>query len=160
MLCLIAGCASAPSQERATAALSAKIKREQAALSRQTAAQMKESRKLPSVDFEFDSVHLTPSAYPVLDKIAELLISDPYTKLIIEGHSDIVGSEDYNDYLAASRAMAVKSYLVSRGVYPDTVTVYSYGSKRPLTRDDSPAGRALNRRVEFRLTDRTWKTVF
>ena len=81
-------------------------------------------------------------------------------KLIIEGNTDMVGSKEYNYWLGASRAAAMKSYLVSRGVLADRIRIHSYGSDRPLTLDTSEEGRMTNRRVHFVLTTRTWQSVY
>jgi outer membrane protein OmpA-like peptidoglycan-associated protein len=127
---------------------------------RQTVDQMRKSRKIPSVDFEFDSIILKPDGYEVLDKVAAIMTSNRSFKLIIEGHSDQVGTDEYNDWLSSARANAIKSYLVSRDVYGDSITTHGYGKSRPLTNDDSAEGRACNRRVAFTLTTRDWKTVY
>lgn len=126
----------------------------------QTPDQMRKSRKIPSVDFEFDSIILERSAYDTLDKIAAIMVADRRYKLIIEGHTDGVGSDNYNDWLSKARANAIKSYLVSRDVYADSITTYGLGKRKPLVSDDSPDGRACNRRVVFTLTVRDWETVY
>jgi outer membrane protein OmpA-like peptidoglycan-associated protein len=127
---------------------------------KQSVEQMRESRKIPSVDFEFDSIVLKHSSYEVLDKVAAIMKGDRRYKLIVEGHTDSVGTDDYNDWLSKSRANAIKAYLVSRDVYSDSITTYGYGKRLPLVRDDSPDGRACNRRVVFTLTVRNWETVY
>lgn len=132
----------------------------EAALRRQSEAKMRDSRKIPSVDFEFDSIILVPSSYEVLDKVANIMVANRKLKLIVEGHTDEVGSNEYNDWLSKARANAIKSYLSSRGVHPDSIKTYGHGKRVPLVKDDSPEGRACNRRVEFTLTTRDWATVF
>ena len=127
---------------------------------RQSVEQMRDSRKIPSVDFEFDSIILAHSAYDTLDKIAAIMTADRKFKLIIEGHTDSVGTDDYNDWLSKSRANAIRAYLVSRDVYSDSITTYGLGKRKPLVNDDSPDGRACNRRVVFTLTTRHWATVY
>ena len=129
-------------------------------LAKQSSKEMYLSKKIPSVEFEFDSLKLAPSAYPILDKIAGFMVGNEKIKLIVEGHTDSVGSHEYNDWLSLARAMAIKSYLVSRGIYPDSIKVYGYGKRRPLTYDDTPEGRATNRRVVFTVTDRDWNAVY
>jgi len=139
------------------------IKREKnrnAKLAKQSSGDMLRSGQIPSVDFEFDSIRLAQSAYPILDKVAAFMVPHREIKLIVEGHTDYIGTDEYNDWLSAARAMAVKSYLVSRGVYPDSVKVYGYGRRRPLTLDASPAGRQTNRRVKFTITNRNWEAVY
>jgi outer membrane protein OmpA-like peptidoglycan-associated protein len=126
----------------------------------QTVEQMRASRKIPSVDFEFDSIVLDRSAYDILDKIATIMTANHRYKLIVEGHTDTVGTDDYNDWLSKARANAIKAYLVSRGVFTDSITTYGHGKRLPLVNDDSPDGRACNRRVVFTFTVRNWKTVY
>ena len=129
-------------------------------LSRQSAAQMGKSMKLPAVTYEFDSVRPPEESYPVLDKIATVLNDNPTYHLIVEGHTDVLGSKEYNYWLGASRAAAMKSYLVSRGVNAERIRIHSYGKDRPITLDTSSEGRKANRRVEFKLTKRSWKAVY
>ena len=135
-------------------------KAKNARLAEQSSTEMLLSGQIPSVNFEFDSIRLHDSAYPILDKVAAFLVPNPQIKLIVEGYTDEIGSDEYNDWLSASRAMAVKAYLVSRGVQPDSIKVYGYGKRRPLTVDSSPAGRAANRRIQFKITNRAWDSVY
>lgn len=130
------------------------------ALRRQSEARMRETKKIPSVDFEFDSIVLVPSSYEVLNKVANIMVANRSMKLIVEGHTDEVGSHEYNDWLSKARANAIKSYLSSRGVHPDSIKTYGHGKRVPLVKDDSPDGRACNRRVEFTLTTRDWEAVY
>ena len=89
------------------------------------------------------------------------MTADRSMKLIVEGHTDEVGTDEYNDWLSSARAMSVKSYLSSRGVHPDSIKTYGHGKRRPLIRlDDDPEARACNRRIEFTLTTRHWETVY
>ncbi|MDR1123119.1 MAG: OmpA family protein [Elusimicrobiota bacterium] len=126
----------------------------------QSIDQMRDSRKIPSVDFEFDSIILERGAYQTLDKIAKLMTGNRRYKLIVEGHTDSVGTDDYNDWISKARANAIKAYLVSRDVYSDAITTYGLGKRKPLVRDDSPEGRACNRRVVFTLTTRDWESIY
>lgn len=129
-------------------------------LFRQTEAEMLESRKLPDITYKFDSIRPPEYSYEFLDKLANILKTNPSLKLIIEGNTDVVGDKDYNYWLGAARATAMKSYLVSRGVQADRIRIHSYGADRPLTLDNSPEGRWTNRRVHFVLTTREWQSVY
>ncbi len=131
-----------------------------AKLMKQTVDQMAESKKLPDITYKFDSIQPPDYSYDFLDKLAQLLMERPSMKLIIEGNTDIVGDKEYNYWLGASRATAMKSYLVSRGVLADRIRVHSYGADRPLTLDTSREGRLTNRRVHFVLTTRHWQSVY
>ena len=126
----------------------------------QTIKEMMNSRQLPPVEFEFDKAYLLKSSSAALDKIALILINNRKLKLIVEGHCDDVGSDEYNDELSLARAKAVKDYLTGRGVWPDYVKVYGYGKRKPIVYSSSEEARALNRRVEFTLTTRDWEAVF
>ncbi len=129
-------------------------------LASQSAAQMGKSLKLPSITYDFDSVRPPEEAYPVLDKIVTVLKDDPTLHLVVEGHADVVGSNEYNYWLSGSRAAAMKSYLVSRGINAERIRIHAYGKDRPITLDTSSEGRKANRRVEFKLTKRKWKAIY
>ena len=131
-----------------------------AKLYNQSTAQMAKTLKVPAITYEFDSVRPPEEAYPLLDKIATIMKDTPSLHLIIQGHADIVGSEEYNYWLGAARASAMKSYLVSRGIEADRIRTESYGKDRPITLDNSPEGRRTNRRVEFTFTKRNWKAIY
>ena len=131
-----------------------------AKLMKQSVKEMATSRQLPDITYLFDSIQPPDYSYEFLDKLAELLNTYPNMKLIIEGNTDVVGDKEYNYWLGASRATAMKSYLVSRGVLADRIRVHSYGEDRPLTLDNSKEGRLTNRRVHFVLTTRTWQSVY
>jgi len=126
----------------------------------QSAAKMAQTLKVPSITYEFDSIHPPEEAYPLLDKVAVVMNDSPSLHLILQGHTDIIGSKEYNYWLAAARASAIKSYLVSRGVAADRIRIHSYGKDRPLTLDNSSQGRQANRRVELIFTKRNWNSVY
>ena len=83
-----------------------------------------------------------------IDKLAEFLKKNPTRNLLIEGHTDNTGPEDFNLKLSQQRADAVKDVLVSRGVGADRITTKGYGPKYPVVANDTAAGRQQNRRVE------------
>lgn len=107
---------------------------------------------LQSVHFEFDKSRLTPLGRRVLDEAAQKMQENPDLLVEIEGHTDSVGTELYNLGLGKRRAEVVKGYLVLRHtVDPKRMTSLSYGESRPIADNRTPEGRALNRRVEFRV---------
>lgn len=126
----------------------------------QTEREMLESMQLPDITYEFDSIRPPMYSYEFLDKLANILNTHNSLKLIIEGNTDVVGDKEYNYWLGAARAEAMKSYLVSRGVLVDRIRIHSYGADRPITLDNSYEGRRTNRRVHFVLTTRTWQSVY
>lgn len=127
---------------------------------KQTPREMFESNNIPSIEFEFDSTVMKHKSYEILDKVAEVLNTDSRIKLVIEGHSDQVGSNEYNDWLSGARTSAVKNYLVSRGVASESIKTFGHGSRKLETEVDTPAGRACNRRITMRFTTRPWRSVF
>lgn len=131
-----------------------------AKLASQSAAQMAKTLKAPSITYEFDSVRPPEEAYPILDKIATVMKDNSTLHLIIEGHADVVGSAEYNYWISGARAAAMKSYLVSRGIDADRIRIHAYGKDRPITLDNSSAGRRANRRVEFTFTKRNWNAIY
>jgi outer membrane protein OmpA-like peptidoglycan-associated protein len=152
----LAACSGSP---RRSDALDAETAR-RAQLEVQSVLEMSRTGKIPPIEFEFDKAVLLPSSYQLLDKVAEIVTRHEDLKVIVEGHTDDVGSHEYNDWLSAERGRAVKTYLSSRGVFPTYIKVIGYGKRRPLTQDTSDKGRALNRRVEFVLTYREWEAVY
>lgn len=106
---------------------------------------------LRGVYFDFDRADIRPDARPVLDEAIQVLRARPDAKLVVEGHTDSVGGEEYNQALSLRRAEAVKNYLVAGGVAPERITVVGYGETRPVASNDTEEGRAQNRRVELRL---------
>ena len=102
-----------------------------------------------TVNFNFDSAELTSTAKSNLDKIAKVLIDNPKTLITIYGYTDSVGKDEYNMKLSRSRANAVKSYLVTKGMGVKRITAQGMGEADPIASNDTDAGRAKNRRVEF-----------
>ncbi len=127
---------------------------------KQTPREMLESNNIPSIEFEFDSTIIKHSSYEILDKVAEVLNTDARIKLVIEGHTDPVGTNEYNDWLSGARTSAIKDYLVSRGVTSESIKTFGHGSRKPINATDTPVGRACNRRITMRFTTRPWRTVF
>ena len=83
-----------------------------------------------------------------INKLAEFLKQNPKRNLLIEGHTDNTGPEDFNLKLSQQRADTVKDALTSRGVASDRIATKGYGPKYPAVGNDSAAGRQQNRRVE------------
>ena len=94
--------------------------------------------------FDYDSSQLKPGAYPELRRIAEILNKYPQTTIEVGGHTDVRGSEAYNQKLSEQRAEAVKNELVKNGVMPERINVVGYGESHPISSDH-----AVNRRVEI-----------
>lgn len=104
------------------------------------------------VNFAFDSSNLSTTAQTNLDKLAKVLSDNPDTNINIYGHTDSKGSDQYNLDLSQRRAEAVKSYLINRGISSSRLTSIGVGEAEPKASNETDAGRATNRRVEFAIT--------
>lgn len=102
------------------------------------------------VFFGFDSATLKTGAYAELDRVAGVLNQYPQTLIRIEGHTDPIGNEQYNQQLSERRAEAVRNSLLQRGVDPARITIAGMGECCPISSDN-----AANRRVSMQLTART-----
>ena len=104
------------------------------------------------VKFAFDSSDLTAAAKTNLDKLAQVLVNNPDTNINIYGFTDSKGTDDYNLGLSDRRAAAVKAYMATKGVDGSRMITMGMGEKDPVASNDTDAGRAENRRVEFAIT--------
>jgi len=100
------------------------------------------------IEFGFDSDHIDSDQVAFLDHEADLLQGHPGIKLILEGHTDSVGSDLYNIELGDRRARQVAVELVKRGTDPSQLIIVSEGERNPLTSNRTKEGRRQNRRVE------------
>jgi outer membrane protein OmpA-like peptidoglycan-associated protein len=100
--------------------------------------------------FGFNEATVPPSAFPQLDALAAQLQQRPTEQILLEGHTDDVGSDAYNYALGLRRAEAVRDYLATHGVARDRIAVRSEGKRVPVASNATPEGRAKNRRVEVR----------
>jgi len=102
-----------------------------------------------SIKFDFDKADLKPKDRELLSRIAGILLtSDDYT-ITVNGHTDNVGTTDYNQALSERRAQAVRDYLAESGIEPLIMTVEGMGQTQPLVQGTSEQARARNRRVEL-----------
>lgn len=102
-----------------------------------------------SILFDFGSYQVNRLYYPVLDNVFAVLKTNPTLKIQVQGNTDNIGSETYNQTLSENRARAIKSYLVQKGIEPERISPVGYGSTRQAASNKTAAGRALNRRTEF-----------
>lgn len=112
------------------------------------------SIRLDNIGFEFAKATLTPESKQELDELADMLIDYPRMRIEVEGHTDDIGSDAFNIKLSEERAKAVVDFLRKRKVEQDRITWRGYGKAKPLAPNNSEENRALNRRVEFRVTEK------
>jgi peptidoglycan-associated lipoprotein len=104
---------------------------------------------LQDVYFDFDRAVLRPEDARTLDANARWLLARPGTQVLIEGHADERGTNEYNLSLGETRARATREQLIARGVVASRITILSYGEERPTCRQSSEACWAKNRRAHF-----------
>jgi outer membrane protein OmpA-like peptidoglycan-associated protein len=109
---------------------------------------------LGDVLFDTGQATLKPGAYPTIERVAEILKGEPERRVTIEGHTDSVGSEEYNQALSQRRANAVETALLERGVARDQIIAVGKGESFPVASNDNAGGRQQNRRVELIFADR------
>jgi outer membrane protein OmpA-like peptidoglycan-associated protein len=99
--------------------------------------------------FEFDKAELRPEDRELLSRIAGIVMTSHDYTISVNGHTDDVGTDAYNQKLSERRAQAVRDYLVQAGLSADIISVQGHGKSLPLVRGTSEAARAKNRRVEL-----------
>ncbi len=104
-----------------------------------------------NLTFAVGSSDITPKFYSTLKAIAIVLNEFPETLIEVTGHTDAVGTPEYNQRLSEKRAHSVAQYLAAQGVAPYRLLDRGMGQSKPIAPNDTPAGRALNRRVEIRI---------
>jgi OOP family OmpA-OmpF porin len=109
---------------------------------------------LDGVYFDFDKATLRPEGIAVLNEAAALLKTNDRVVVEVAGHTDSVGSEQYNQGLSERRANTVRDYLVGQGITATRLTARGYGEVQPVATNDTDEGRQLNRRVELIVLDR------
>ncbi len=109
---------------------------------------------LNNVLFDFDKYTLKPKGKKILDKVVALLKKYPFLDLHISGHTDNFGSMQYNIKLSKERTEAGAHYIEKHGIDPDRLFLSWHSYTMPVASNSTPAGRALNRRLEFKFTKR------
>jgi outer membrane protein OmpA-like peptidoglycan-associated protein len=105
---------------------------------------------LRGINFESGSAALTPDSHPVLDQVVASLNAYPEVKLEIRGHTDSQGPAAFNLQLSQKRAESVRQYLINGGIAATRMTAIGVGEEEPISSNATPAGRAENRRIEFK----------
>jgi len=107
---------------------------------------------MSDVLFDFGKYSLKPEAREKLAKVAGILLAYPGLQVQVDGYTDNVGSDEFNQTLSSERAQSVHNYLVSQGVQASAVTAQGFGKTNPVAPNETAAGRQLNRRVELVVT--------
>lgn len=105
--------------------------------------------ELEDIFFDYDKFNIKKEYESTLMKNAEMLLGNPETKLLIEGHCDDRGTNEYNIALGEKRAKAVMDFYVTYGIGADRLSMVSYGEERPFSRGNNEESWALNRRAHM-----------
>lgn len=106
---------------------------------------------LKGIQFASDSAQLLPGSHQQIQAVAQAMQSQLNMRVEIAGHTDASGGLLHNQVLSARRANAVRNQLMNRGIAADRLSAHGYGESKPVTENNTPEGRAQNRRVEFRI---------
>ncbi|MGO9678228.1 MAG: OmpA family protein [Candidatus Sulfotelmatobacter sp.] len=107
---------------------------------------------MSDVLFRSGSFELLPGARERLAKVSGIVLAYPSLHVAVEGHTDSIGSDDYNQQLSERRAQAVRDYFIQQGINSSAVEAHGYGKTEPIATNDTPEGRQQNRRVELILS--------
>ena len=107
---------------------------------------------MSDVLFRSGSYELLPGARERLAKVSGIVLAYPNLHLQVEGHTDSIGGDEYNQQLSEQRAQAVRDYLVQQGINQYSIESRGFGKTEPIASNDTPEGRQQNRRVELVLT--------
>ncbi len=105
--------------------------------------------RLKNIYFDFDKTSLKSESFTELNKVVDFLKQNKTVEIEISGHTDSKGSDDYNLNLSQGRSQSVVDYIISQGIDSYRLTAHGYGETKPIDTNESEAGRANNRRVEF-----------
>ncbi|MCB0994158.1 MAG: OmpA family protein, partial [Acidimicrobiales bacterium] len=106
---------------------------------------------LNPIQFATGSATILTESTPILDEVADTLLANPGLRLVVEGHTDNIGSPESNQVLSEQRAASVVAYLVAAGVDDARLAPVGKGQTEPKASNDTAEGRAENRRIEFQI---------
>lgn len=105
---------------------------------------------LKDIKFEFDSYVIHPSSNDELNKVVAYLKANPWVNVRLSGHTDLVGSDEYNLTLSRNRTKSIADFFVAKGIEQGRVVSYGFGKSRPLSLEKTDEAQRINRRVEIR----------
>ncbi len=108
---------------------------------------------LPGVFFDFDKSNLRPAGIIKVEKSMVGLKENGYPAIVISGHTDSYGTDEYNVDLSQRRVDSVKAFMVSKGYPAEKIATKAYGESKPVASNNTAKGRQQNRRVEFEMAD-------
>ncbi len=114
--------------------------------------EVSQSKILENIYFDYDDYQLMKKSHTELNRLVAFLQANPFMSIELEGHTDHMGSDAYNEQLSIKRAKTIYEYLIQAGIEASRLTYKGYGKSRPLVPNDSPEHQQLNRRVAFRIT--------
>lgn len=109
----------------------------------------KGKNRLAVIHFDFDKYNIKKLVVPVIDQHVAYLQQNQTLPVIVEGHTDYMGSDAYNQVLSERRATSVRDYLIQKGIASARIQIKGYGESRPIADNKTPEGRTLNRRAEL-----------
>jgi len=107
---------------------------------------------LRGIQFESGKSVIKKTSYTILNRISRVILDNPSFLIEVRGHTDNLGDPAKNQILSLNRANAVRDYLINKGISDKKITSNGFGDKKPVASNKTPAGRKLNRRVEFIVT--------
>ena len=114
---------------------------------------MKKKIVLRGVNFDFDKSNIRPDALPILEEACKTLKAEPSIEVSCDGHTDSIGTEEYNMALSKRRANAVRDWLIKCGIPASRLTARGFGKSKPVASNATAEGRAQNRRTELVVTN-------
>lgn len=105
--------------------------------------------KINNLFFDFNKSELKKESFPELNRLANFLSGNKQIKIVIEGHTDNIGTASHNYELSIARATSVSNFLTVSGIAPDRIKIAGYGANKPIAPNDTEENRALNRRVNI-----------
>ena len=135
-------------------ALKEPVLTEEEIFQKKTLEEINQEKPLSMIFFDYDRYEIRSDAVPVLEANAQWIKNHPTVKILIEGHCDERGTEEYNLALGEKRAKSTMNYLVSLGISPDRMRIISYGKSQPLDPGHDENAWAKNRRAQFLIIEK------
>ncbi|GAB4337095.1 MAG: hypothetical protein Kow0099_10390 [Candidatus Abyssubacteria bacterium] len=107
---------------------------------------------IKGINFDYNKWDIKPEYFSVMDENLRVLLMNPTMGIEIQGHTDSIASEKYNQWLSEKRADSAKQYFVSKDIDESRISTRGFGETRPIASNDTPEGRAKNRRIEIIVT--------